>query len=299
MSTIKTLVVSHGAKALTKLKYHSPKIIMVGGVALVAAGTYYTIKATTEASVILDEAAEKREELDSYDESTFSDTKQLAKAYRDNKINTARQLAKIYAFPIGLTAAGTGLLVGSSLILEKRNTMLIGAYNALNAAYLNYRTRVVEEHGKETDFLYANNMEKTKDGINNRATNDIVAFNNSAPLSNNMSPYARIWNKETAPENWENVPEYNKNFLTLTQKAANAKLMLKGHLFLNEVYDMLGLERTSNGALTGWVYNENNPNGDNVISFDLLNDANMLALENAADTWYLDFNVDGIIYDLI
>ena len=62
-------------------------------------------------------------------------------------------------------------------------------------------------------------------------------------------------------------------------------LSVKGHLYLNEVYDCLGMARTRAGQLVGWIYEE----GKSVkISILERRDDNSLLL---------DFNVDGIIID--
>ena len=40
------------------------------------------------------------------------------------------------------------------------------------------------------------------------------------------------------------------------QNWADERLKSRGHLFLNEVYDMLVARRTKAGAQVGWVYDE-------------------------------------------
>ena len=91
-------------------------------------------------------------------------------------------------------------------------------------------------------------------------------------------------------------------FLRAQQQYANDKLIAQGHLFLNEVYDMLGLPRTKAGAIVGWVYDDNNAVGDNFVDFGIYD----VHRETARDfvngyerSILLDFNVDGVIYDLI
>ena len=91
-------------------------------------------------------------------------------------------------------------------------------------------------------------------------------------------------------------------FLKQQQNYANEMLKSKGHLFLNEVYDMLGIPRTKAGQVVGWVYDEKNPIGDNFVDFGLY-DINREAVRNFVNgyerTILLDFNVDGNIWDLM
>jgi len=77
--------------------------------------------------------------------------------------------------------------------------------------------------------------------------------------------------------------EYNKLFLRFQQNWANDMLRDRGHLFLNEIFDVLGLPRSKVGSLVGWIYEEgvhvdfgaNTPREDGSIM--------------------LDFNVQGVI----
>ena len=92
------------------------------------------------------------------------------------------------------------------------------------------------------------------------------------------------------------------SFLRAQQTYFNELLQARGHVFLNEVYDALGLPRTKAGAIVGWVYDSDTPVGDNYISFEMC-EANKEKVRNFINgvepTILLDFNVDGIILDLI
>jgi hypothetical protein len=52
--------------------------------------------------------------------------------------------------------------------------------------------------------------------------------------------------------NWSQDPQINMLFLRTMQSFFNDVLMSRGHVFLNEVYDELGMSRTSQGAISGW-----------------------------------------------
>ena len=89
-------------------------------------------------------------------------------------------------------------------------------------------------------------------------------------------------------------------FLRAQQQYANDLLVARGHLFLNEVYDMLGIERTKAGQVVGWIYDPKNPNGDNYIDFGIydVNKAKNRDFVNGYEpVILLDFNVDGNIWD--
>ena len=103
-------------------------------------------------------------------------------------------------------------------------------------------------------------------------------------MEKTYSKYAKIFDKSNI--NWNKDQEVNLMFIKQCQQRANDLLKKRGTVFLNEVYEMLGLPRTQEGCVVGWHYDEKNPIGDNYIDFDLFNVSvlNLIAI---------DFNVDG------
>lgn len=112
-----------------------------------------------------------------------------------------------------------------------------------------------------------------------------------------VSQYARFFD-EGSPA-WSKDSEYNLMFLKQQQQYANDLLKKRGHIFLNEIYDMLGIPRTKAGAVVGWVYDENNPIGDNYVSFGITDERNANFVNGYEKSVLLDFNVDGNIWDKI
>ena len=107
------------------------------------------------------------------------------------------------------------------------------------------------------------------------------------------SPYGFKFDENSA--SWDRSRDMNVFFLKFTQDYFNDLLKLRGYLFLNEVYDRLGIPRRALGQCVGWVYNENNPNGDNFVDLDIFNERN----NNDENVFILDPNVDGYILDKI
>ena len=124
-----------------------------------------------------------------------------------------------------------------------------------------------------------------------------------------ISGYARFFEKNTQDEDgnsilnphWESNNEYNLMFIKAQERYANDLLKAKKRVFLNEVYEMLGLPRTKAGQIVGWVYNPENSKGDNYIDFGLYSDnLSYSDYVNGFDqAILLDFNVDGNIWDLM
>ena len=115
-----------------------------------------------------------------------------------------------------------------------------------------------------------------------------------------VSQYARLFDDSCM--GWAKDPEYSMHFLKCQQNYCNDLLKTKGHLFLNEVYDILGFPRTKEGAVVGWVYDEKNPIGDNFVDFgifDTNDERNSDFINGFKNTAILDFNVDGNILNYI
>lgn len=112
-----------------------------------------------------------------------------------------------------------------------------------------------------------------------------------------ISEYARFFDDGCV--GWTKDPEYNLAFLKAQQNYANNMLRTRGHLFLNEIYDLLGIPRTRAGAVVGWVYDKDHPGDNNYVDFGLYSERNRDFINGFSRTVLLDFNVNGNILDLI
>lgn len=112
-----------------------------------------------------------------------------------------------------------------------------------------------------------------------------------------MDDYTKVFDDSCIE--WSKDSIQNSMFLKCQQNYANDVLRARGHLFLNEVFDMLGIPRTKAGAIVGWIYDEENPLGDNFVDFGLLDDCNVPFVNGKTNNAILNFNVDGNILDKI
>ena len=216
---------------------------------------------------------------------SMDDNRDVAYAYVRNVV----RFGKTYAPALLVGGASAALLTGSHIQLTRRNTSLTLAYAGLHKAYAEYRARVREEVGeeKEKDLYHGVTLEEAKN-----EAGKLAKFKTVDP--NAISPYARFFD-EGSP-NWHKNAEYNRLFIQCQQNYANNILIARGHLFLNEVYDMLGIEHSSAGAIVGWIINGD---GDNFVDFGLF-EAHQRGFVNGYEpSIMLDFNVDGVIYDKI
>jgi len=113
-------------------------------------------------------------------------------------------------------------------------------------------------------------------------------------------PYAR-WFDGTSSNNFHNdlkYQEYNWLFLRTQQNWANDMLSARGHLLLNDVHDLLGLSRTTMGAVVGWVYEahkKQDPSQPNFVDFGCWAQETDPLGNGKPGAILLDFNVQGPI----
>lgn len=290
-----------------QLKKHSPEILLAAGVVGVVASGVMACKATLKVQEIVDDAKGK---IDTIHE--VSNDPSMAEKYteEDSKkdlaivyTQTAVKMIKLYGPSVALGVASLGCMIGSNRILNKRNVALAAAYTAVDKSFKEYRGRVIERFGKQMDKELRYNIkaqeieevsvdEKGKE-VTKKSTVEVMD-------PNAYSPYSIVF--DDGNTGWDPDPELTKYFLIQQQNWANDRLKAKGHLFLNEVYDMLGAKRTKAGAQVGWVYDEKNSIGDNYVDFGIFDIRSPKArdfVNGLEKVIVLDFNVDGVILDLI
>jgi hypothetical protein len=286
---------------------HSPTILFGAGVVSMVGSTVLACRATLKLDEVLAEVEEDKSkairaknkvaagevpEGVTYTEQEFK---------RDNTIILARGMGnviKLYAPSLILGGVGIACLTKSHKILQDRNMALTAAYVAVDKAFQTYRDRVVERYGEDTDRELRYGSEEVD--IIDEETGKVVSTVRVEPGL--PSGYARWFDEENT--NWSAPPmdEYNWLFLRNQQNWANDMLRARGHLFLNEVYSMVGMAHTSAGSIVGWIYERNNPNGDNFVDFGCWgkDDGQPLDFFNGREgSILLDFNVDGPIWNLI
>jgi hypothetical protein len=290
-----------------KVEKHSPEILMGVGVVGIVTGTVMACRATMKLNDILEEAQETRDKIkevesnpDYEDKYTEEDAK---KDLTINYVQTGVKVAKLYAPAVAVGVAGVGCVLASHDIMKKRNVALSAAYLTVDKSFKEYKQRVVDRFGEEVEkeIRYGIKAEEIVETVTDEEGNETTVTETVKTMNPTLySDYARFFDE--ASPCWQNDPEYNLMFLRAQQQYANDLLRAKGRLFLNDVYEMLGIEKTKAGQIVGWVYDRENPNGDNFVDFGIydMSKERVRAFVNGYETnILLDFNVDGNIWDLM
>lgn len=289
------------ARAGLQIKKHSPTILTITGVAgLVTAGVMACVQ-TKKVDDVIERHKNRLDDLHECKDEIYAEVG--AAAYRASVVKaytkTVWDFTKLYGIPLLIAGASVTAILCGHNIISKRHAALSAAYNSLNSAFSTYRSRVRDELGEEKDMEYytGNKVLKEKnkeDNTEQRVIDDLVGDKGV----DGYSPYARYFDESS--DKWTKDPMYNKQWVIGVQNWANNLLKTRGHVFLNEVYEALGFKHTAAGAVVGWVLS-NDGSTDNFIDFGLYNGADgMRDFINSRDrNVLLDFNVYGVVYDLI
>ena len=175
---------------------------------------------------------------------------------------------------------------------------MAAAYQAIDKGWKEYRKRIADKFGEEFENEIRYGVESTDveeeytDEKGKKKTKTVT----ETTMDITKNPYAKFFD-ESCPD-WQKNPEYNLMFLQAQERYANDLLRSRGHLFLNEVYDMLGIERTKAGQVIGWKYDAKNSALHNCVDFGIYkpeSNANRRFINGLENVILLDFNVDGNI----
>ena len=295
-------------KAGFKIKKHSPEILAVVGTVGVVASAVLACKATTRVSEIMDEAKDTIDviqggietgEIEGHEYPAEVGKKDMTITY----VQTGVKLVKLYAPSVALGVVSLGCILGSNHILRKRNVALAAAYATVDRSFKQYRNRVIERFGEGLDRELRYNIrakEIQETVVHEDGTETVVNKTIEVIDPNEYSEFARFF--DDGCKGWEKDAEHNLFFLRQQQALANKILQTNHILFLNDVYEMLGIPKTAAGQVVGWVYDENNPDADCFVDFgiyELHNERKRAFVNGYERVILLDFNVTGNILKYI
>lgn len=298
LAAIKNTAIGIVGKGKFVIQKYSPEILLGSGIVGVVSGTVLACKSTMKVDEVMEtyeEKIEKIEKASSLNLENYTDV-DSKKDRLIAKTQLVMDFAKLYTPAVACEIGGIICICSSYGIMRKRNLALVAAYSAVQEAFDSYRKRIIDEFGEETDKLIRNGAHKEKMTIvgedGKKKKEDVIVGNDGwCP-----SGYARFF--DVGNPYWVKSAEKNMMFLTLQQSYFNDLLNIRGHVFLNEVYERLGLPHTQAGSIVGWKKGC----GDDYIDFGIFNAKNPSAVDfvNGFErSILLDFNVDGVIWNLI
>jgi hypothetical protein len=305
-----------GRTGLVLSKY-SPEILMGLGVVGAVVSTVLACKATLKINNVLVKSNADIDRIkyahdNVIDPQVYSSEREYMTDLTAAHVEKVINIGKLYALPVAVGVVSIGCLIGSHGIMNQRSAALLGAYTVVEQAFDAYRKRVVEAIGPEQEGLI-------KMGLKEETVTETVVDENGKKTKvkktvqkvSDIKPedYNRVFAKHITPYFNDSVV-LNEAFLKSQENYFNDKLIIKGHVYLNEVYEALGYEHTDYGAVVGWVNSDKRgkgEQGDNFVSFGMSSPNFYLKGDGMGvngwnkdhQAFYLDFNVDGTIFGKI
>lgn len=305
--------------AATKIKVHSPTILLVGGIAAIVGGTVAACVSTTKLEAVVDDAKEKLDIIRESADHNIIKKEEAPKLKTQCYLRTAGRVAYLYSVPALLIGAGITAILVSHHVMSKRIGVLTTALNSTTAMFNRYRRNVVAKYGQSVDYDMLNNRYDMTPEQKAEAddTNELVTEERDAPWHNKMD---RCFDESNM--NWSRDTYTNQAFLACQQNRINDILrsrrkekllkngvlkIIPGHITAREVYEELGWTRPEDyrkqdaivGKMTDGACDPNQPDYLDLGIFES-NDEGALQFVNGIErSVWLHPNFDGVITDLI
>lgn len=209
-------------------------------------------------------------------------------------IPAAKRMAKVYLPSVVIIGGSLFVMVSGHYILAKRYAGLVVAYESLNKSYKSYRGYIKENYGEATDFNARHKVDDVE-----LIDNEVIAVNPKDIFipDRDLSDYAALFGKGYSLhiDDHNDNPEFVFNILRSTEEWANAVLQEQGYIYLQDVYDNLGLVDKFAPDGVGWCCGI----GDDFVDFGIYSLRNGDAINQLEPMYWLDFNVDGYILPYI
>lgn len=287
--------------SLYAVKY-APQVLAGTGVVTGVAALGFTVKSTLELEEntrrgreLVEGHKKLREErsVEEYPKAVYM--RDMVRSYS----LVVKGVIKTYALPAALAIASGASFLGAIGILAQRAAIMTAIAQTTQATFEAYKQRVEELVGEEKAREIEYGMKPAESTLEEVNTKPKKAKYLELDDPNKPSIYA-AWFSSKQHNLWTPSAEATLNNLHLVEKYMNDKLNMRGHLYLNEVYDMLGLPRTKVGQVVGWSLK--NPRGDGYVSLRLeqveaqMNSPFVLFPD---DGFWINPNVDGNILDMV
>lgn len=195
------------------LKRNSSTILTCVGAAGVIATTITAVKATPKAMLLIQNAEEEKGE-------------------KLTKLEVVQVAGPVYIPSIMIGASTIACIFGANALNKRSQAALMSAYALVDNSFKEYKNKVSELYGEETDMRIREELAKDK-----YEESGIVAEDEKQLF---YDEYSKRYFNSTMED--VTKAEYN----------LNRALALSDYACLNEFYDLLGLPRTDYGDDLGW-----------------------------------------------
>lgn len=211
--------------AYRAVKKKSPQILIALGIAEYITAIGFAVKDTPKAIALKEELVQQKKEANE----------------PVTKVDIVKACWKPYIRTAISASIGTGCIIASSMISEKRNAAWAAAYTTAITAAKEYRDTVTEVVGEEKEKEILKKVDQKQIERNPVTSNEVLLMKKGGDLC--YDPYSGRYFATT------------KNELDAIRNDLNHVMLTYDRITLNDLYDMIGLDRIRTGDDYGWDVN--------------------------------------------
>lgn len=204
----------------TGLSKHSPEILMGIGIAGMITTTVLAVKATPKALQLIEEEKRKQE------------TDKL------KPVEVVKVAWKPYIPTATTMIFSTACIISGNSVNAKRNAALATAYKLSEAAYTEYREKVVETIGENKEKAVKDKIAKDRVEQNPPSQSEVIITGKGETLC--LDVFSNRYFKSDIDK------------IKRAQNELNHRLLTNDYISLNEYYSELGLSHDQMGYSLGW-----------------------------------------------
>lgn len=239
---------------------NAPELLLAGALITGTATVITASRATLKAGEIHAHLNEDKASLEYLIQSGGITDENAKAVIRKTYTQYGLELAKTYAVPVALYAGTVAMIFASYKIQKNRQLALSASLAACTAAYNTLVNKL------KNGAAFGLTAKEVMDGVQAREVVDPetgeVKIEKYQAEAIDTSVYHVRFDRYSAA--WEKDKFQNECTLRSEENWANDMLRCQGYLFLNDVYDRLGLPRTKTGQIVGWLLNGE---GDGFVDF--------------------------------
>lgn len=270
MGNVGTSISKVAGKTGLKIKKYSPEILLAVGVVTEVAAIVSAVKAAKNHDQIIADHEDRLEiaklgytpeELDEIKEGTevvaIDDQKIIRKKVTKCYIKTAGNLAKNYALTAAFSGVSMASFIGMHNIQAGRIAGLSTAYTGLKEGFDRYVKNNIELNGEENhrkckygfdkDTKETVSIDGEKQTIEETAVKDLESVKDAGYYADSY-----WFDKQSSPM-FKGMGNYDIMSLDAAEEYINALIETRGWATLNDVFDNIGMQRTKDGMIEGWV----------------------------------------------
>ena len=280
-------------------KAKKPEALLFAGILGFGAALYFACKSTTQLDKTLDDIQQDIDVVKRKAEAYQMDQKQVKRDLTFTYINGAMRILKLYSTPTALFIFSTACVTKSYKIVRTDNILLATEIKGLEHIFDKYRNNVIEELGLDADRRFYHGI-KTQDIEIEDEEGKKKKVKNQEVFVDDPNGYAFYFDETCQPLYTGNMDLDESNLKRIQSYLTDLLYARgpKGHVFLNEVHDMVCHKRNTIGQFAGWLGGDRGKDG----YIDLRIQRVMAWDEDAkkyVEKLLIDPNVDGNIVDYI